>query len=134
MTFAQEMQDMATELLTEFDERPENSKLTLIVQGGKTFNPVTGEYEFASDAEYKMTGVQKTVSASMVDGTTIQQGDVFLTVSVDMVDASGSAVSVTPTVKDKVLIDGVQWSITDTPHADYTGSGTIICYKMQVRK
>lgn len=125
MSFANRMQKVATKLLTKFDER--ETPIKLIVLGvGTVFDYDLGEYVTAANTEYDCTGVAITVSQSLVNGTTIQAGDKMVTVSVN--------VGVVPTTADKLLIDGQQWSIVDTPHADYTGIDKAIVYKMQARK
>lgn len=125
MSFSNRMQKVATKLLTKFDER--ETPIKLIVLGvGTVFDYDLGEYVAAANAEYNCTGVAITVSQSLVNGTTIQSGDKMVTVSVN--------VGVVPTTADKLLIDGKQWSIVDTPHADYTGIDKAVVYKMQARK
>lgn len=125
MSFSNRMQKVATKLLTKFDER--ETPIKLIVLGvGTVFDYELGEYVAAANTEYNCTGVAITVSQSLVNGTTIQSGDKMVTVSVN--------VGVVPTTADKLLIDGKQWSIVDTPHADYTGIDKAVVYKMQARK
>lgn len=125
MSFSNRMQKVATKLLTKFDER--ETPIKLIVLGvGTVFDYDLGEYVTAANTEYDCTGVAITVSQSLVNGTTIQSGDKMVTVSAN--------VGVVPTTADKLLIDGKQWSIVDTPHADYTGIDKAIVYKMQTRK
>lgn len=132
--FAIEMQGVASSLLSQFDGREGTSRIAIIVQGDKTFNETTAEYEFGPDVTYFLTGVQKTVSAGLVDGTTIQSGDQMITASIEVVDAAGAKVNYVPRVKDKVLMDGVTWSIVNAPHVNYTGNNLYILYKMQLRK
>ena len=125
MSFSNRMQKVATKLLTKFDES--ETPIKLIVLGvGTVFDYELGEYVAAANTEYDCTGAAITVSQSLVNGTTIQSGDKMVTVSVN--------VGVVPTTADKLLIDGKQWSIVDTPHADYTGIDKAVVYKMQVRK
>lgn len=125
MSFSNRMQKVATKLLTKFDER--ETPIKLIVLGvGTVFDYDLGEYVTAANTEYYCTGVAITVSQSLVNGTTIQSGDKMVTISVN--------VGVVPTTADKLLIDGEQWSIVDTPHADYTGIDKAVVYKMQARK
>lgn len=125
MSFANRMQKVATKLLTKFDER--ETPIKLIVLGvGTVFDYDLGEYVTADNTEYNCTGVAITVSQSLVNGTTIQSSDKMVTVSVN--------VGVVPTTADKLLIDGEQWSIVDTPHADYTSIDKAVVYKMQARK
>lgn len=125
MSFSNRMQKVATKLLTKFDER--ETPIKLIVLGvGTVFDYDLGEYVAAANTEYDCTGVAITVSQSLVNGTTIQAGDKMVTVSVN--------VGVVPATANKLLIDGEQWSIVGTPHADYTGIDKAVVYKMQARK
>lgn len=134
MTFATDMNEVATELLTEFDERTGDDRLAILKQGDVVWNPVTAENEIAPDTKYFLTGTQQNDLSGMIDGSTVQQGDMMLTVSTLITDESGAIVEYIPQVEDKVLIDGIQWSIVDTPHSNYTGDNLIIAYKIQVRK
>lgn len=132
MSFSSRMNNVATKLLTKFDER--STKMAILKQGVAVWNATLAEYVIGADTKYFMTGVERTISAGLVNGTTIQSGDKILTVSTTLTDLSGAIIDYIPAVSDKVLIDGSQWSIVDTPHADYTGQDNIICYKLQVRK
>lgn len=132
--FAIEMQGVATELLTQFDGRDDNERMAILKQGDSVWNPTTGEFEIGPDVKYFLTGVAITASADLVDGTTIQAGDKIIKATVKLEDESGGEVDYIPQIKDKVLIDGVQWSVVANPHADYTGNDLIINYNIQVRR
>jgi hypothetical protein len=124
MSFADEMAQVATELLTEFDEREPGGKIKLIRQGIGVWDEIEGETVFPDPVEIDLTGVAVPYSATLVNGTTIQAGDIKLTIT------NG----VEPTQADKVLIDGVQYSIVaNTPFA-YTGKDLTIAYAVQLRK
>lgn len=125
MSFARRMSKVATKLLTKFDERVVPIKV-IKLGIGTVFDEVLGEFVAVPDEEYAAKGVAITVSESMVNGTTIQAGDKIVTVSTD--------IGYRPTTADKVILDGEQWSIVDTPHVEYTGRDLPIDYKMQVRK
>ncbi len=134
MGFASDNNAMATELLGEFDERTGDNRLAILKQGEIVWNPTTGENDIGADVKYFLSGVQITSLAALVNGTTIQQGDEFITVSTVIKDELDNIIEYVPRVNDKMLIDGVEWSIVDAPHANFTGNDLIICYKMQVRK
>mgnify|MGYP001002027474 CR=1 FL=1 len=134
MSFARRMNGVANKLLTKFDERKGEKRLALIKKGEKSWDGVLGEYIFTPDAKYFMVGVESTIDAGLVNGTTIQSGDKMLTVHTELVDDQGAPVSITPALQDKVIIDGVQWSIVATPHVDYTGADNIVLLELQVRK
>lgn len=133
--FAEKMRDkVATKLLTKFDGRSGGDRMALLRPGTKVWNPTTGEYEIGPDTKYWLTGVERTNLMGMVDGTTIQQGDELITASVVVLDETETQVDIVPKVDDKIILDGVQWSVVDAPHINYSGNTLIIAYKMQVRK
>lgn len=134
MSFSEDMNNMATELLGEFDERTGDDRLAILRHGEKTWSPSIGDYEIGASIKYFLSGVEKTNLNGLVNGTTIQQGDELITCSTVITDESGNIIEYAPRVSDKMLIDGDEWSIVDTPHVNYTGNGLIICYKLQVRK
>jgi hypothetical protein len=134
MSFASEMNAMATELLSDFDERTGDDRLAIIKQGAKVWDNVEAEYVYGADTKYFLTGVSINKLDALINGTTIQAGDMMITASTNVVDESEAVVSYVPAVNDKMLIDGVQWSIVDTPHVNYTGNSLIVAYKIQVRK
>jgi len=120
MGFAKRMQDTATRLLNKFDESVD--RIQLVRKGSSYFDATLGEEVFSADVLVPLKGVTVDYSASQVNGTTIQSGDVLAMVT------SAEA----PKPDDKVQIDGVQWSIVGEPKVDYTG--TVILYKIHCRK
>jgi hypothetical protein len=108
--------------------------MAILKQGEQVWNASIGEYEIGPDVKYFLSGVERTNLNGLANGTTIQQGDELITASINIVDESGDKVDYVPKVNDKMIIDGVNWSIIDTPHINYTGNDLIIAYKMQVRK
>jgi len=134
MSFAEKMQVVAAKLLTKFDERTGDDRLAILKQGDVVWNDTTAENDIGPDVKYFLTGVQINNLAGLVNGTTILQGDMMLTVSTLIVDELGAEVDYTPRVADKMLIDGVEWSIVDTPHSNFTGDALTVVYKIQVRK
>lgn len=120
MGFAKRMQDTATRLLNKFDES--EGRIKLVRKGSSYFDTTLGEEVFSADALVPLVGVTVDYSASQINGTTIQSGDVLAMVT------SAEA----PKPDDKVQIDGVQWSIVGEPKVDYTG--TVILYKIHCRK
>ena len=134
MGLGKNFQNLNNRLCKKFDERTGNDRLAILKQGERVFNMTTGEYDIGPDTKYFMIGVQINTLAGMVNGTTIQQGDMSITASTKLVDELEAPVDYVPAVNDKMLIDGVQWSIVDAPHVNYTGNGVIVSLKMQVRK
>ena len=124
MGFASEMQEVASELLGEFDES--NGRIVLVKVGGDpVWNETLGEMVIPASTDIPLTGVTAAFSAAQINGTTIQQGDVMC-----IVQALDPSVGIS--LQDKVKIGGVQWSIVDTPLVDYTG--LTICHKIHCRK
>ncbi len=134
MSFAEKMQEVASKLLSKFDERTGDDRLAILKQGDVVWNDTTAENDIGPDTKYFLTGVQINNLAGLVNGTTILQGDMVLTVSTSIVDESGVVVDYTPRTADKILIDGVEWSVVDVPHSNYTGNALTVVYKIQVRK
>ena len=123
MSFAGRMQGVATKLLTKYDESPSGSRrIKLVRKGVPVWSDEYAEMLPGVDETIDLVGVTVPFSASLVNGTTIHAGDVQAIVT--------SAVE--PTMDDKLMIDGVQWSIVAQPLVQYTG--TAICYKIQARK
>lgn len=120
MSFSDEMREMATELLTEFDER--TTKVKLITLGAKTF--VDGEHVFGDNTEQDLTGVASSYSNALVNGTTIRSSDVRFV----------ATYAVTPIQSDKVVLDGSQYSIVAITPSAYTGIDKVISYEIQLRK
>ena len=124
MGFASDMQDVASELLGEFDES--NGRIVLVKVGGDpVWNESLGEMVIPASSDIPLTGVTVAFSAAQINGTTIQQGDVMC-----IAQALDSSIGIS--LQDKVKIGGVQWSIVDTPLVDYTG--LTICHKIHCRK
>lgn len=122
MSFAKEMQELADELLNEFDER--EYKMILRVAGESYFDPTLGETVFGAAQEYELTGVATNYSEGIINGTTIQNSDIKLSVLCD----------IEPTQANKVVIDGVESSIVAVNPVAYTGKDKTIMYKIQVRR
>ena len=122
MSFAAEMKAVSDELLAEFDERTD--KIKLKVTGDSTFNPATGEDEFPAATEYDMTGVATDYNEALFNGTTVQTGDILLTVFCE----------VNPDQSNKVVMDGSEYSIVSVKPSAYTGIDKVINFKVLVRK
>ena len=123
MSFAGRMQGVATKLLTKYDESPSGDRrIKLVRKGVPAWDDDAGEVLPGVDDVIDLVGVTVPFSAGLVNGTTIQAGDVQAIVT------SATA----PTTADKLQIDGVQWSIVAQPLVQYTG--TAICYKIHARR
>ena len=124
MTFATDMQQVATELLTEFDERPVGGKIQLQKNSVAVWDPVLAEDVITPGALIDLTGVAVPYSQGLVDGTAIQSGDIKLTVT------NG----VEPEQQDKIILDGVEYSIMPIQPFAYTGKSLTIAYAIQIRR
>lgn len=124
MGFASDMREVSNDLLGEFDES--SGRIVLVKLGGDpVWNETLGEMVIPASTDIPLTGVTLAFSSSQVNGTTIQQGDVMC-----IVQALDPSIGIS--LQDKVKIDGIQWSIVDTPLVDYTG--ITICHKIHCRK
>lgn len=94
--FSKKMQGVATRLLDQY-----GSTVTLVRSGGKVWNPSTGEYDVSPETTHPLTSVPVPVNAGLVNGTTIQAGD--MVVKADY--------SVLPKMEDKIDFDGERWSV-----------------------
>ena len=125
MSFAKKMQGVATKLLNKFDES-DGTRLTLLKRGGEpVWYEILGEMVIQPDTSIKLDGVTVSFSSGLVNGTTIQTGDV-------MVIASASDSSIVISEQDRVKIGDITWSIVGQPIVDYTG--VTICHKIHCRK
>ena len=115
--FSKKMQGVATRLLDKY-----GSTVTLVRAGSKVWNPVTGEYEWQPDTLIPLTAVPVPINAALVNGTTIQAGDMI-------VKADGR---VEPKMEDKVSFGGEQWSVVAIERKQVNDD--IVAWFIQVRK
>lgn len=83
MAFYDDMQDVATELLTEFGKTLTFERIT------KTFDKITGKDTARSTAEFTTVGVEVPINQRLVDGTRIQAGDRFFIIDSSFAPAMG---------------------------------------------
>ena len=124
MGFAAEMSQVATDLLTEFDERSDDNKIKLKRNSVAVWDPVIAENVITPGDVIALTGVAVPYNQGMVDGTTIQAGDIKLTVT-NLVE---------PNQQDKIEVDGVEHSIISIMPFAYTGKDQTIAYAIQLRR
>ena len=115
--FSKKMQGVATRLLKKY-----GSTVTLVRAGSKVWNPVTGEYDWQPDTQIPLTAVPVPINANLVNGTTIQAGDM-------MVKADGPVV---PAMEDKVEFGGERWSVVGIEKKMVNDD--VVAYFIQVRK
>lgn len=115
--FSKKMQGVATRLLGKY-----GSTVTLVRAGSKVWNPVTGEYEWQPDTQIPLTAVPVPVNTALVNGTTIQAGDMI--VKADY--------SVLPKMEDKVDFGGARWSVVGIERKQVNDD--IVAWFIQVRK
>jgi len=122
VSFAARMQKTADKLLNKFDER--EVKIILRSAGARVFSEALGEFVIEPSSESTLTGVATTYNQSLVNGATVQSGDIQLVVT--------RAVEINQS--DKVFMDNVEYSIIAIDPIAYTGKDLTIAYKVQLRR
>lgn len=117
MTFADRMKSTATRLLSKY-----GSTVVLIRAGTSTWSESAGEYATSAAQSIPLTAVPVPVAVGLVNGTTIQAGDMML-------KADGI---VEPKMQDKVEFQGSQWSIVNIETKMV--NDVVLTYFIQVRK
>lgn len=117
MVFAARMKNTATRLLSKY-----GSTVTLLRAGTNTWDSNAGEYITTPAASIPLTAVPVPVAVGLVNGTTIQAGDMML-------KADGV---VEPKMQDKVEFQGSQWSIVNIEPKIV--NDVVLAYFIQVRK
>lgn len=115
--FSKRMQGVGTRLLTKF-----GSTVSLVRAGSKVWDEVLGEYVWSADEVLPLNTVPVPVNAGLVNGTTIQAGDMI--VKADC--------SVVPKMEDKVQFGGKQWSVVAIEKKMINDDALV--YFIQVRK
>ena len=115
--FSRKMAGVATRLLTKY-----GSTVSLIRAGAKVWDANLGEYVFGPDTKLPLAGVPVPVAVGLINGTTIQAGDMI-------VKADGA---VEPKMEDKVSFAGAQWSIVNIERKMVNDQ--TIAWFIQVRK
>ena len=123
MSFAIKMQGIADKLLNKFDERESGNKIQLQKLSEAVFDELLAEMVVPKRPLVDLIGVAVPYSQGLVDGNTIQSGDIKLTVTSD----------VEPLAQDKVIVDGVEYSIISIAPYAYTGKDKTIAYAIQIR-
>jgi hypothetical protein len=121
MSFASDMAGVATDLLNEFDER--TNKILLKKNSVAVWDSEIAENVITEGATVELTGVATPYDQAMVDGNTIQTGDIKLTITN----------SVEPSAQDKIEVDGVEYSIVAITPFAYTGKNKTIAYAVHIR-
>lgn len=124
MSLASNFQSVADRLLDKFDERPSGSKILEKQPGAKVWDPILGEYVFSAGTETEVTGVVTVYKKELVDGNTIQAGDLLLKLKRNA----------NPAPDSKYVIDGIEYSVVSIDPSSYTGSALNILYSVQVRR
>ena len=115
--FSRKMAGVSTRLLTKY-----GSSVSLVRAGAKVGDENLGEDVFGPDTVLPLAGVPVPVAAGLINGTTIQAGDM-------VVKADGA---VEPKMEDKVSFAGAQWSIVDIERKMVNDQ--TIAWFIQVRK
>lgn len=117
MSFYGNMADTTVRLLTKF-----GASVTLQRYTGRSIDPVTGAITAGSDASVVTTGVLRPYPSNMIDGTRILETDRELVITNEQI----------PQPTDKPTMDGQEWAIVGI--TEMNPAGTVIAYKLQVRK
>lgn len=115
--FSRKMAGVSTRLLTKY-----GSSVSLIRAGAKEWDNDEGEYVFLPATVFPLAGVPVPVAVGLINGTTIQAGDM-------VVKADGA---VEPKPEDKVSFAGSQWSIVNIERK--LVNDQTIAWFIQVRK
>lgn len=115
--FSRKMAGVSTRLLTKY-----GSTVSLIRAGVKVWDANLGEYVFGPGTIIPLAGVPVPVAVGLINGTTIQAGDM-------VVKADGGA---EPKPEDKVEFTGAQWSIVNIERKMVNDDS--IAWFIQVRK
>lgn len=115
--FSKKMQGVATRLLGKY-----GSTVTLVRAGSKVWDETLGEYIQQPDTQIPLTAVPVPINIALVNGTTIQAGDM-------MVKAD---YSVLPKMEDKVDFGGERWSVVGIERKQVNDD--IVAWFIQVRK
>ncbi len=127
VSLASEFENLATELLLEFDERTNDS--IQLEQTPVDFNPTTGENELGTPIITNLVGVVvqftnefTNVTSTRGSNNTIQSGDQLLKITS----------KIEPFTGDKILLDGLKYSIVAISPSRYTNK--TILYTVHIRK
>ena len=123
MSFATDMQAVATKLLTQFDERTGDDRIMLVQPGSRVWDPVEREYVIGAAVNTPLVGVAVPYNEGTINGTTIQAGDVKLTLT-NAVEISADS---------RIILDGKEYSVVMPNAAAYTGKNLTIVYQIQIR-
>ncbi|QZA71153.1 head-to-tail stopper [Pantoea phage AH01] len=115
--FSKKMQGVTTRLLGKY-----GSAVTLVRAGAKVWDADLGEYVPQPDTSIPLTSVPVPVNVGLVNGTTIQAGD--MVVKADY--------GVLPKMEDKVDFAGARWSVVGIETKMVNDD--IIAWFIQVRK
>lgn len=115
--FSKKMQGVATRLLSKY-----GSTVTLVRAGSKVWDGALGEFVQQPDSLIPLTSVPVPINIGLINGTSIQAGD--MVVRADY--------SVLPTTGDKVDMDGTRWSVVGIQPKKVNDD--IIAWFIQVRK
>ncbi len=127
MSRALKFQNLAFRLLAKFDERTIGVDSIQLEQTPVSFNPTTGENELGTPVFFNLVGIvvdfsKEYTNAASTNGNVIQVGDLLLKID--------SAIE--PKMNDKVLLDGLKYSIVSIDPSRYTNR--TILYTVHLRR
>lgn len=115
--FSKKMQGVGTRLLGKY-----GSTVTLLRAGTRVWDESLGEWVQQPSTSIPLTSVPVPVNANLVNGTTIQAGDMVVK----------SDFSVVPAMEDKIVFGGDQWSVVAIEKKMVNDD--VVAYFIQVRK
>ena len=123
MSRAARFKNTADRLLNRFDEREPGQMITVKrLKGAAVWDPTLGQMVFPATELVEVVGVVTSFDLSLVNDNTIQGGDLLIKITSD----------VTPSMSDKIIIDGDEYSIVSIDPVRYTN--TTIMFSVQVRQ
>lgn len=127
LSLALKFRDVATRLLSKFDERVMDVDSIQLEQTSIVFNPVTGEDEPGTPVITNLVGIsvrfdEEFTNSASTDGNTIQAGDQLLKIT-DTTE---------PKMRDKILMDGMKYSIVSISPSSYTG--LVLLFSVHIRR
>ena len=126
MSRALKFQKTASRLLKKFDERTSGVDSIQLEHTPVSFNPETGENELGTPVITDLVGVSVEFGEEFTNSSgaknTVQSGDQLLKITSD----------IEPLMGDKILIDGLKYSIVSIFPSRYTN--VTLLYTVHIRK
>jgi len=112
--------EVVQECLAEFDCRI--VKIKLVRHSAAVMNTTTAELDPQTETDIEVSGVTVPYAKTLIDGSTIQEGDIRL-----VIDSQQE-----PQQADDVIIDGDSYGIVS--NTIFNAGGVVLGYDLQVRR